>query len=293
MLHVVAIAVCVVFAGHVPHEGVAAVGPPEAGAVVLIERQRLPGQRLGAIGLHGEIAVEQIVDLGAVFHEEPVPGAAVTDAIADDEIFGAVDRHPAIARIDDRDAQHLAAAHGVADEMEMDRVAAEHAFLAEMCEAGVADAAAAVGMIHRVTTHAGGIGAFHDDIAGEIGDFAAEFAAAGMFFREGLVEFKGSAVDPRDAPLLGAQLGLIVFGIRSAPLMHFGRRHDHFVPRPPAIRRSRQASASGSPLPRRRPVSPRCGSSVHRAGPSAPSSRPAPVHPSDRGLRHNAGECEP
>src|SRR6185437_8739020 len=49
-LHVVAIPVRVVFAGHVANERVAAIGPPEAGPIVLIERQRLFGQWLGVHG---------------------------------------------------------------------------------------------------------------------------------------------------------------------------------------------------------------------------------------------------
>src|SRR5207302_9301657 len=43
-----AVAVAAVLARHVAREGVEAVGPPEAGAVVLIERQRLARQGFGA-----------------------------------------------------------------------------------------------------------------------------------------------------------------------------------------------------------------------------------------------------
>ncbi len=99
------------------------------------------GSRLAAIRLHAQVAVEQVVDLGAVFQEVAVADALVADAVADDEVLRAVDGDPAVVRIDDRHAQHAAAAHRVADQVEVDRVAAEHAFLAEVGEAGIADAA--------------------------------------------------------------------------------------------------------------------------------------------------------
>src|ERR1700722_10680372 len=42
----IAVDVAVVLAGDVAREGVASVGPPEAGALILVERQDLLGQRL-------------------------------------------------------------------------------------------------------------------------------------------------------------------------------------------------------------------------------------------------------
>ena len=77
-------------------EGVEAVGPPEAGAVVVVEAEDLLGQRLARSGADGQVAVEDVVDLGAVLEEEAVPHAPLADVVADDQVIGAVNRQPAI-----------------------------------------------------------------------------------------------------------------------------------------------------------------------------------------------------
>ena len=110
------------------------------------------------------------------------------DAVAHDQIFGAVDRDPAIVRIDDGGAEHAAAAHGVGDAMEVNRVTAEHPFLAEMREPGVADPAAAVAMIHRVAADAVRSRALDDHVAAQIGHLAAIRAGAVVLDRERRVE---------------------------------------------------------------------------------------------------------
>src|SRR5262249_48969063 len=85
-------AVLAALGGDIAREGVPAVGPPEAGAVVGVEGQHLLGEPIGPSGGDGEIAVEDVEDLGAVLEEVAVAEALVTDAIADDEVVGAVDR---------------------------------------------------------------------------------------------------------------------------------------------------------------------------------------------------------
>ena len=70
-----AIAVAVALHRDVAGERVAAVGPPEPRALVLVERQDLVRQRLADERLDGEVAVEDVVDLGAVLEEEPVADA--------------------------------------------------------------------------------------------------------------------------------------------------------------------------------------------------------------------------
>ena len=69
--------------GHVAREAVAAVGPPEAGASVVVERQHLVGKRIALPGPDGEIAIEDVEDLGAVLHEEAVADALVAAATDD------------------------------------------------------------------------------------------------------------------------------------------------------------------------------------------------------------------
>src|SRR5262249_41641381 len=169
-------------------EGVVAVGPPEAGAVVLVERDDLLGQRLGIEGLHGQVAVEEVEDLGAVFEEEAVAQAAVADAIADDEVVGAVDGEPAIAAIPDRGAQDVAAAHGVADQVIVQAVTAEDAGFAKAAELGVADGAGGMAMIHGVAAALVRIGRLDDDVAAKIGHLAAIFAVAQVLELERLIE---------------------------------------------------------------------------------------------------------
>src|ERR1051325_11084016 len=63
------ITVLIVFAAHIAREGVAPVGPPEPGSLVLIEWQGLILQALAAIRLHGQVAIEDVVLLGALFHK--------------------------------------------------------------------------------------------------------------------------------------------------------------------------------------------------------------------------------
>src|SRR5262249_13089613 len=92
----VAEAVLVVLGGDVAGEGVEAVGPPEAGPVVAVEREDLLGEGLAAAGADGEVAVQDVEDLCAVLHEEAVADAPVADAVADDEVVGAVDGEPAV-----------------------------------------------------------------------------------------------------------------------------------------------------------------------------------------------------
>ena len=157
-----------------------AVGPPEAGPFVGVERQSLFRQPLARVGLHGQIVIEHVVGFGAVFQKEAVPDALVADAIADDQIIRAVNRQPAIGAIPNRRPDDRAAAHRVADEMKMKRIAAQHIFLAEMPKLRVADRAGGIAMIHRMAALARRIGRFDDDIAAQIGHFAAKFAASRM-----------------------------------------------------------------------------------------------------------------
>ena len=62
--------------------------------------------------------------------------------------------------------------------MKVDRVFSEDSFLAEVAELRVADAAGAVAVKHRVAADAPGSGGLDDDVAREVGDFAAVVAGA-------------------------------------------------------------------------------------------------------------------
>src|SRR5207237_9753285 len=95
-------AVVVALDGHVSGKSVSAVGPPKAGAVILVERQLLLGQRLALKGLHREVALEDVAGLRTVLQKVAVPDRLKTHAIADDEVIGAVDRDPAVTAIPDR-----------------------------------------------------------------------------------------------------------------------------------------------------------------------------------------------
>ena len=81
-----AIAIAVVFTRDIPRERVEAVGPPETGSVVLIERQHLLRQFLAVHCLDCKVAVQDVVHFGPIFHEVPVADAAIADAISHDEI---------------------------------------------------------------------------------------------------------------------------------------------------------------------------------------------------------------
>src|SRR6516165_9408107 len=175
-----AVAVSFVLAGDVAGECVEAVGPPEAGSLILVERQRLSRQRLPGERLHGEVAVEDVVDLRPVFQEEPVPNTPVADAVPHDKIVRAVDRDPAVAAVPDGSPDDRAAAHRVADAMEVQAVPAEHILFTQVPEFGVADRPGRPAMIHRVPADFIRLGRFDHDVAAEIGHLATEIAGGLM-----------------------------------------------------------------------------------------------------------------
>jgi hypothetical protein len=89
--------------------------------------------------------------------------------------------------------------------VEVDRIPAEHPFLAEMGEAGVADRAFAEGVIERVAANAVGIGAFDNHVPREVRHLAAELALAVVLVCKRLVSVNACAVDAGDFPLLGSR----------------------------------------------------------------------------------------
>jgi len=100
----------------------------------------------------------------ALAHPDRVEALIVQDAVAHDEVVGAVDREPAIVAVVDARADHGTAAHRVAAQVIVDRVTAQRAFLAEVAELGVADRTGGMPVVHRVTANAGGVGALHHDV---------------------------------------------------------------------------------------------------------------------------------
>src|ERR1019366_2213024 len=124
--------------------------------------------------------------------------AVVTDVVADYEGIRTVDGQPAVGGIPDGTADDGAAAHRVADEMEMQGIPAQHAFLAEMAELRVAERAGRVPVKHRMAALPLGIGRLDDDVAAQVGDFAVEFAAAQVLVFERRVERNLRAVDALD-----------------------------------------------------------------------------------------------
>ena len=195
----------VALGGHVAGERVEAARPPEPGPLVLVERQDLLGQPLRGGRPDGEVAVEHVVHLGAVFEEEPVPGAPVADVVTDDEVVGAVDREPAVAAVPDRVADRRAAAHRVTAEVVVQGVAAEHARLAEVAELGVPERAGRAVVVHRVAADARRVGALDDHVAGEVRHLAAVVAVAEVRHRQRPVERQPGPVDRGDRPLLGGR----------------------------------------------------------------------------------------
>src|SRR5262249_5603092 len=99
-------AVDAVFDGDIAGEGVETVGPPKAGAVVVIESKRLFRQGSGRAGADGQVPVKDVVDLGAVFQEVAVALAPVADIIANNQIIRAVDGQPAVGAVPDGGANH-------------------------------------------------------------------------------------------------------------------------------------------------------------------------------------------
>src|SRR5262249_40440771 len=138
---------------------------------------------------------------------ETVAEALVADAVAHDEVVGAVDGEPAIVAVPDRGADDRAAAHRVADEGIVQGIAAEDVFLAEMAKLSVADRAGGVAVVPRVAARALRVGGFDDDVAAEVGDLGAVVTGAEMLVVESLVQCNGRALDAFDDALFrGAAL---------------------------------------------------------------------------------------
>ena len=197
-------AIVIVLTRDVAGESVPPIRPPKACAVVGIERENLLWQGHIAKGLHGEIAVQHVPLLGRVFEEKAVPARLVADAIPDEQMVGAVDGDPAVVRIPDARAEHAAAAHRIAHEMEVNRILAQHALFAEMPELRITDASRRVAVIHRVTTRAGRFGGLDDDIAREVGDFTTHHAFAVVRLLQGTIQREHRAFDGGDHTLLRA-----------------------------------------------------------------------------------------
>src|SRR5947209_4242924 len=106
------------------------VGPPEPRPVVIIPRKDLLRQRLSLQGLHGEVMVEDVLNLGSVFQEEAMADAAITHAVSNDQPVSSVDRDPPVRAVPDRSADDRRASHRVADSVKMEAVLAQLPFLA-------------------------------------------------------------------------------------------------------------------------------------------------------------------
>ena len=182
------VAVAVALDRHVPRERVAAVGPPEPRAPVVVERQHLARERLAGERLDGQVAVEDVVDLGAILEEEPVTDRLVADAVADDQVVGPVDRDPAVAAVPERRPDDGAAAHRVAGQVEVEAVLAEDPLLAQVAELGVADRAGRAAVVHRVAASLGGVGRLDDDVSAQVGDLAAVVSLAQVVLLQGAVQ---------------------------------------------------------------------------------------------------------
>src|SRR5262249_29762226 len=109
------VTVFVALASDVARKGVLAVGPPEARAVVFVEREDLLGERFGNVSLHGQIAVEDIVCLSPILQVETVTLAPVADTVAHDEVVSAMDGQPAVVTIPDGCANDRRATHRLPD----------------------------------------------------------------------------------------------------------------------------------------------------------------------------------
>ena len=73
---------------------------------------------------------------------------------------------PTVVRVYYGGAEYSRAAHGFADQMEVDWVSSQFTFLAKMSETGVAYAPLAVSVVHSVTSNSIRIGALDNYVSG-------------------------------------------------------------------------------------------------------------------------------
>src|SRR6266851_5169936 len=118
-------AVTIVFARDVLRETIQTICPPETSPFIGVEREYLFRQRFRLERLDGQISIEDVVDLRAVFEKVSVPDALIADAIAHDQVIRSMNRQPTVGRIPNRSANHGAAAHRIAAQMIVQAVAAE------------------------------------------------------------------------------------------------------------------------------------------------------------------------
>lgn len=77
--------------------------------------------------------------LGTIFEEVAMPNGLVANAITNDEILGAVNRHPTVMAIPDAGPDDRTAPHAILAEMEVDGVFAQHILLAQVPELRIRD----------------------------------------------------------------------------------------------------------------------------------------------------------
>src|SRR5690606_38822539 len=99
--------------------------------------------------------------------------------------------------------------------------------LAEVAEFGVAQAAGGAAVIHGVAAVALRVGRLDDDVPAQVGDLAAEIAAAAVVVFKRLVQRDGQAVKCGDRPLFRERF---VLGV----LVNAGGGEDDLVPHAPA-----------------------------------------------------------
>lgn len=171
----------------------------------------------------GQVAVEDVVNLRAVFEEEAVADAAEADVVAGHEVVRAVDREPPVLAVPDRVTDHGVAPHGVAAQVEVQGVAAERALLAQVAELGVGERPGRAAVIHGVPADTSGVGGFDHHIAAQVRDLAAEITVAEVGHLQRLVERDLAAIDRSDGSFLGGR-----FGLRRAVLLRAGE--DDAIP---------------------------------------------------------------
>ena len=284
------------------------------GPLVLVEREDLVRELLRDVRLHGEVAVEDVVDLGAVLQEEPVPDRLIADAVADDQVVRAVDGDPAVAAVPDRGADDRAAAHRVAEAVEVEAVLAEHPLLAQVAELGVGDRPGRAPVVHGVAPDAARVGRLDDDVAAQVRHLAAVVAGAEVLELQGPVEGQAVTAEGDDGAFLGedgdARLGigpvaavaLLLRAWRVAGLpppraagavVAPGGRDDHPVAGPPAGDGLGEGHG-GAPRRRRGPeLDPgavhRGAVEVHPAAAADDGRAGLPVHPLDVGQADRGG----
>src|SRR5215469_9839610 len=162
-------------------------------------------------------------------------GRAVTYAIANHQVIGAMKGEPAVVALPKRRTDDGASTHGVSRLMEVQVVAAQLSFLSKMPELGVRDGAGGMHAVHYMSTFSVGIGGFDDHIPAQVRHLSAVRAVRDVVEVEPRIQQQDLFIYGRNRSLLRPRIIANAVSKPVSPLSSCRRRYDNAVTGSPTL----------------------------------------------------------